>query len=185
MRVEPIREMKDIKAIKRLLDGNPRDKLLFVLGINTGLRAQDLLSLKVSQFKDCKLRDRITVKEKKTGKQNIIIINKEVKATLDFYLETLKPHEDDFLFKSRKGKNYPLTTFRVTRLVKSWAETLNLKGNYGAHSLRKTFCVVQRTLYKVPWETLCAYLNHSSPAVTRIYLGLKSEEVESILYNEI
>jgi len=185
MRVEPIRELKHIKAIKQLLNGNYRDKLLFVLGINTGLRAQDLLALRVFQFKDCKVGDRITIKEKKTGKQNIIIINKEVMLALDAYLEALEPQETDFVFKSRKGKNYPLTTFRVTRLVKLWTETINLKGNYGAHTLRKTFCVIQRTCFKVPWETLCTYLNHSSPSVTRLYLGLKSEEVESILHNNI
>jgi len=50
--VEPIRKLKDIKAIKKILADKPRDLLLFTLGINNGLRAGDLLKLKVFQVKD-------------------------------------------------------------------------------------------------------------------------------------
>ena len=46
MKVEPIINMKDIKSIKKLLVDRPRDRLLFVLGINSGLRVQDILVLK-------------------------------------------------------------------------------------------------------------------------------------------
>ena len=45
--VEPIRKIKDIKAISKLTQGNHRDHLLFVMGINNGLRAGDLVKLKV------------------------------------------------------------------------------------------------------------------------------------------
>ena len=49
--VEPIREIKDIKRIKRNLKDKPRDLLLFTLGINNGLRIGDLLKLKVQDVK--------------------------------------------------------------------------------------------------------------------------------------
>ena len=39
--VEPIRKAKDVKAISRLLQSRPRDYLLWVMGINNGLRAKD------------------------------------------------------------------------------------------------------------------------------------------------
>jgi hypothetical protein len=42
--VEPIRKIKDIKAISKLLDSNPRNYLLWIMGINNGLRASDLVS---------------------------------------------------------------------------------------------------------------------------------------------
>ena len=48
IRVEPIRRRKDITSIKWLLETRPRDHLLFVMGINNGLRVGDLLKLKVS-----------------------------------------------------------------------------------------------------------------------------------------
>ena len=64
--VEPIRNKKQIDALKNYLKRqNLRDCLLFVLGINSGLRISDLLLLKIS---DVKAKDRIVIREKKTGK---------------------------------------------------------------------------------------------------------------------
>jgi hypothetical protein len=58
--VEPVRKKKDIKAISQLLQGNHRDSLLWIMGINNGLRANDLVRLKVHQVKDCKPGDTVT-----------------------------------------------------------------------------------------------------------------------------
>ncbi len=46
--VQPIRDTKKIDAMKTIMKGenNYRDLLLFVLGINTGLRISDILALK-------------------------------------------------------------------------------------------------------------------------------------------
>lgn len=184
MRVEPFKDAKHIKNIKKLLADNPRDKLLFTMGVNSGMRAQDLLGLRVKDVIGLKLGDTISVKEKKTGKTNVIILNKEILSALVDHLAA-GPGEDQFLFKSRKGKNYPLTTFRVTRLVKSWADAVGAKGNYGAHSLRKTWTYQQRKVFGVSWEVLAKRLNHSNPSITRRYLGVSSEEVAEILMNSI
>ena len=47
IKVEPIRSLKDIQLIRRMLQENPRDLALFTIGINTNLRASDLLRLGV------------------------------------------------------------------------------------------------------------------------------------------
>ena len=125
------------------------------------------------------------MREKKTGKENVFILNKEIKSALDGYLGTVEDDSTHFLFKSRKGKNYPLTTYAVTKYVKRWAESVNLKGNFGAHSLRKTWTYHQRKTFGVSWEVLAKRLNHSSPSITRRYLGVQEEEVEEILLNII
>ena len=49
--VDPIRDEKDIKSISKLLKDSPRDHLLFVMGVNNGLRAGDLLKLKVKDLR--------------------------------------------------------------------------------------------------------------------------------------
>jgi hypothetical protein len=68
MRVEPIREEQHIRAIKKLLKDHSRDRLLFILGINSGLRVQTILTeLRVKHLLYAKLGDSITVKERKTG----------------------------------------------------------------------------------------------------------------------
>ena len=185
MKVEPIIDLKSVKSIKKILSDAPRDKLLFVMGVNSGLRVQDLLALKIGDVKDVQIGERITLREKKTGKENVIILNKETKAALDSYLATVKDDDEHFLFKSRKGRNYPITTYAVTQMVQRWADEINLVGNFGAHSLRKTWCYHQRKTFGVSWEVLAKRLNHSSPSITRRYLGVQEEEVEEILLNTI
>jgi integrase len=73
----------------------------------------------------------------------------------------------------------------VNNLIKSWTRAINLKGNYGAHTLRKTWGYMQRTKYGVGFEIICKRFNHSSPAVTMRYLGIEDKEVHSTLMNEI
>ena len=185
MKVEPIIHMKDVKSIKKLLADRPRDLLLFTLGCNTGHRVQDLLALKVSDVRYVRLNERVSLKEKKTGKENVFIMNKEIRRVLDSYLEYAKPQDEHYLFKSRKGKNYPLTTYAVTMMVQRWCDEINLKINAGAHTLRKTWCYHQRKTYGVSWELISKRCAHASPSITRRYLGIQEEEVEEILMNTI
>jgi integrase len=182
--VDPIRRMKDIQAISKLLSDNPRNNLLFVMGTNNGLRTGDLLKLKVSDVKGMKVGDTLIIKEGKTGKRNILVMNKSIHKSLQIYLEALKPMDDDPLFASRKGKS-PITVQCVNNMVKNWTGEINLKGNFGAHSLRKTWGYVQRTIYGVGFEILCKRFNHSSPAITMRYLGIEDKEVQNILMNEV
>lgn len=180
--VDPIRDEKNIKAIRKILSDNPRNHLLFVMGINNGLRTGDILKLRVEDVKGMKEGDNINIKEGKTGKQNILVINKTVHKVLGQYLAECKPNDDDFLFKSRKG-NKPITIQTVNAYVKQWTSSINLKGNYGAHSLRKTWGYFQRKAFGVGFEVLCKRYNHASPAVTMRYLGITDKEVENILTN--
>ena len=183
--VEPIRKLDNIKAISRLLKDKPRDRLLFLVGINNGLRTGDILKLKVYQVQDLMPGDHLRIKESKTGKMNILMINKTVYRALNDFLKSTKPLDDDFLFQSRKGDNRPLLTQSVNHLIKGWTKAINLKGNFGAHTLRKTWGYVQRTVHGVGFEIICKRYNHSSPAVTMRYLGIEDKEVHNILMNEI
>ena len=182
--VDPIRQIKDIKAISKMTSGNPRDHLLFVMGINNGLRACDLVRVKVGDFRYLKVGDTLTIKESKTGKDNILVVNKTVYKALQTYLETVRPDDDAYLFASRKGESH-LQSQAVSKLVKKWTRAINLKGNYGAHTLRKTWGYIQRTMHGVGFEIICKRYNHSSPAITMRYLGIQDREVHGVLMNEI
>jgi integrase len=181
---EPIRKKKDIKAITRLLKSRPRDYLLWTLGINNGLRANDLVRLKYSQVADLKPGAVVKIIESKTGKENILVINKSVHRALQFYVQGIKPEPEDYLFKSRKGSGH-ISSQTVGRMVQSWAEAINLKGQYGAHTLRKTFGYQQRVAFGAGYEILCKRFYHSSPAITMRYLGIEDREVCDLLMNEI
>ena len=182
--VDPIRKIKDIKAISRLTLDNPRDHLLFIMGINNGLRAGDLIKLKVKDVRYLKVGNTLAIKETKTGKNNILVVNKTVYKALKNYLNVVQPGDDAFLFPSRKGGSH-IQSQAVSKLVKKWTRTVNLSGNYGAHTLRKTWGYIQRTLHGVGFEIICKRYNHSSPAITMRYLGIQDKEVHSTLMNEI
>ena len=50
IKVEPIRELRDIKTIKKLLGNNLCNFCLFVFGINSNLWASNLLQITVGRF---------------------------------------------------------------------------------------------------------------------------------------
>ena len=182
--VDPIRRLEDIKAIKSILSDKPRDLLLFTMGINNGLRVGDLLRLKVKDVRHLKENDGFNIWEKKTEKDNILMVNKAVFKSLKYYLEKVNPDDEDFLFASRKT-NEPISIQAVNALIKKWTKSINLQGNYGSHSLRKTFGYIHRTVHGTSWEHLADRFNHSTPAVTRHYLGITKDEVKNILLKEI
>ena len=184
VKVEPVRKIKDINAISKLLQGKPRDLLLWILGINNGLRASDLVNIKVVKVVDKKPGDTINIIESKTGKDNILVINKSVYKALQGFLEVVQPDPAEYLFQSRKGKGH-LSSQSVGRLVKTWCKSVNLKGSYGAHTLRKTWGYHQRVNHGVCFEILCRRYNHSSPSITMGYLGIENKEVHKVLMNEI
>lgn len=135
IRVDPIRKRKDIESIKKILADKPRDLCLFVLGINSNLRASDLVRITVGQVRDLKPGDELTLNEKKTGKPRRITLNKTVVEGIQGLLRA-RPYQDvDPLFLGQRGV---LTVPSVHALVKSWCRAINLKGNYGtpASSIR-------------------------------------------------
>ena len=182
--VDPIRKLKDIKAIAKLTQDNPRDHLLFVMGVNNGIRIADLIKLKIKDVRNLKVGHTLTITESKTGKNNILVINKIVFKALKNYLDKIQPDDEDYLFPSRKGNSH-LQSQAVSKLVKKWTKAINLKGNFGCHSLRKAWGFIQRTQYGVGFEIICKRYNHSSPAITMRYLGIQDKEVHNILMNEI
>jgi integrase len=184
IKVEPIKDLKDVKAIKRLLQDSPRDLCLFTLGINTNLRASDLLGLTIGQVKDIKPGDELVLREKKTGKHRRIGINRAVASAIQALLKSMAQgrHDNEPLFQGQRG---PLTVPSITRLVKSWCRAINLKGNYGGHSLRKTFGYHQRVTFGIGIPILMEVFNHASQKETLAYLCVQPEEVKSVYANEI
>lgn len=174
----------DIKAIAQLSQDNPRDHLLFVMGINNGLRAGDIVKLKVNEVRYLKVGDTLTIREGKTGKDNVLVVNKTVAKALRGYLEQVRPADEDWVFASRKGNSH-IQSQAVSKLVKKWTRAINLRGNYGCHTLRKTWGYQQRVAHGVGFEIICKRYSHSSPSITMRYLGIEDREVHDVLMNEI
>jgi integrase len=152
--------------------------------VQRGSRAGDLLKVKVGDVRHMKVGGTLTIRESKTQKDNILAVNKSVHKALREYLDQANLDDEDSLFASRKGHG-PLQSQAVSKLVKKWTRAIHLEGSYGAHSLRKTWGYIQRTMHGVGFEIICKRYNHSSPAITMRYLGLQDKEVHSTLMNEV
>ncbi|NSL50962.1 site-specific integrase [Calidifontibacillus erzurumensis] len=175
--VEPIKNIADIKAMKRLLrQHSQRDLLFFVFGINTGMRVSDLLSLKV-----CDVWDGEDVKEfvyVKNGSVNDALtpfyINNSVKKELKKYLAQADLKKDDYLFISKKNEK-PITRQQAYRIINSAAKEVGIPGNIGTHTLRKTFGY---HAYRkgIAISILSRIFNHQSSSETLHYIGIDKNE---------
>lgn len=181
IKVEPIRKRKDIDLIKKLLSDKPRDLALFILGINTNLRASDLLRLTVGHVKHLKEGDALEINEKKTGKPRRVTLNKACIGSIQALLEAGGYQDVDYLFKSQRSA--VLTVPTVSNMVKAWCNEINLKGNYGSHTLRKTFGYHQRVTFGVDLPTLMVCFNHSTQKQTLDYLCIQAEEIKDVYMN--
>lgn len=181
IKVEPIKKIKHIKTIKAMLASKPRDLALFTIGINTNLRASDLLRITVDKVKDLNTNDDLELKEKKTGKVRRITLNKACIKAIQGLLETGEYKDKDYLFKSQRGP--VLTVSTVTNMVKGWCRAINLKGNYGSHTLRKTWGYHQRITFKTELPVLMECFNHSNQKQTLTYLCIQPEEIKNVYEN--
>jgi integrase len=179
IKAEPIRSLKDIKLIKQMLSDQPRNLALFTTGINVNLRASDLTRLTVGQVRYLSPGDVIfSVREKKTSKERHITMNQAVFDAIQAYLATRPDAKDEEpLFRSRKGGQFLKVTY-VSGLVKKWCRDINLKGNYSAHTLRKTFGYIHRAHFHTGMAELVEMFNHASERQTLAYLGLQREEIQ-------
>jgi Site-specific recombinase XerD len=173
--VEPIRSKKQINAIKGYLKNkNLRDYLLFVLGINSGLRISDLLTLKIGDVKEI---DRITIREKKTGKPKDFPLADTCKKAIQEYLADIEK-DSGWLFKSRKGE-YPITRIQAYRIINKAARAVGIKDAIGTHTLRKTFGYWAHK-NGADITKIQKLLNHSTPEITLAYIGITKDELDNI-----
>lgn len=193
---EPIKSIDDINRISDYLISNKRyrDNMLFIVGINFGLRVSDLRVLRFSNIINDNLifKESFPVFEKKTRntrsrkKNRYITINTAVIEAVTLYLEnTPNVRMSDYLFKSESNnganKNEPLSLKSIDRILKGIAKDLGITAKISTHSLRKTFGYHQMVMSNNDSRKLLLLqkiFNHSSPAQTLDYIGITGEEIE-------
>lgn len=169
--VEPIRDKNKLEDIlKHLKKTNNRNYILFCIGIYTGLRISDILSLQVKHVKD---KETIRLKEKKTGKNKVIKINRFLKKELDIYIEDKEEYE--YLICNSKTGIEPITRQHAYKIIKDVCYMFGIE-NVGTHSLRKTFGY---HYYNATKDTavLQNIFNHSDPSITLRYIGINQDTI--------
>ena len=176
--VQPIRDTKQLEKMKDYLaKHNQRDYVLFVLGINSGLRISDLLKLTVE---DVKGKDRITLREEKTNKAKDFPLSNGQKKLIADYLKQ-QGLTTGSLFPSRKGGT-PISRIQAYRVINDAAAHARVKEAVGTHTMRKTFGY---HAYKKGIDicTIQKLLNHSAPSVTLRYIGITQDELDNVYLN--
>jgi integrase len=182
IRVEPIRSLEKIGEIKQRLSGNAMHYALFVIGINTNLRASDLIRITAGQVKGLQPMDELTLKEQKTGKHRRISLNAACIGAINNLLATREYGDEEPIFTGQRGV---IKANSINRYVKRWCRAVGLRGNYGSHTLRKTFGYHQYHTFKVDVTKLTMTFNHSTQRQTCDYLGIQPEDIKSIYKNEL
>ena len=183
IKVEPIRKKVAIDRIKGNLlhRGAYRDHCFFTLGINTAFRANELLSLTLGQVAYLRAGDALSVKQSKNRKHRTVTLNRVAYQAVQDYLKHdsfLRDADDDQpLFYSKKG--WVLSVPTVSRMVKHWCQDAGLRGNYGSHTMRKTWGYWQYKRGK-PLPLLMEAFGHATQQQTLAYLCIQSQDVQEI-----
>ena len=165
------------------LDG--RFKIIFELGVETGLRISDILALRVKDVQ----KNPLTVWEKKTKRHRTVKISENLHKSLLFL--TALENKDSYAFKSRRNFNVALHRSTVHRQIKAALKWL--KFDASAHSARKLYAQniyaetgsvekVQKALHHIKRSTTLTYLDIDQPEITELK---KSETKKPSFITEI
>lgn len=173
--VNPIRDLDRIEAMKKYLKNkSERNYILFVVGINSGLRISDILPLRV---RDVNKRSYFVIKEKKTGKRKEVQMTPLLRREIKKYVAG--KDDDEYLFASREGVNQPISRSMAYKILREAAEYVGLDG-IGTHTLRKTFGYHFYQKYK-DVVMLMELFNHTEEKTTLRYIGVTQDALNQAM----
>lgn len=177
--VEPIKDINDLNnVIKYLKNYDIRYYTIFMIGLYSGLRISDICNLDIS---DVENKDYIEVIEQKTGKYKRFPLNENLQAIIWEYLifrkdiYGIKKSENALFIGKQHGR---LDRSQVYRVIIKATKELGIKGNFGTHTMRKTFGYHHYRQFK-DIALLQTIFNHSSQAITKRYIGISQEEIDT------
>lgn len=180
--VEPIKNPEQLDKLSDYLKNkNYRDYVMFMIGVNTGLRISDILKLKA---KDVRGKEFIVTTEIKTGKKKKVIISLPLRKVLDPYIKD--KDDNEYLIKSQKktksGMEKPISREAAYMIIRDAARAIGFTGNVGTHTMRKTFGYHYYKKYK-NLARLQKIFNHREEQITLVYIGLDQETIDKEINN--
>ena len=172
---------RQVKSLRKLVEGNELHELLLNLGVDLMLRGGDLLRLRVSDVltESGTVKSEVKVKQQKTNKTTLSIpLSKNSINVIKKYI--VGRDMDDFVFRSQFSHftKRPLSIFQYSRIVKKWmGEHLGLDdvSSFSTHSLRKTkSSVIYQKTQSV--EIVRRLLGQSSVTATSTYFGIEDSD---------
>lgn len=160
-----------------------RNRVLFELGLTTGFRVSEIISLRVKdvmEFNKIKNSVKVEAKFMKGGKKSRVVLLKDsLKKTLTKYIATLGNDPNLFLFPSRQGgENKPMSARAVEHMLDKLKQALQLQGSIGTHCMRKTYAYNVWEITNHDIYAVMKALGHSSIDTTLSYLPDIEQEVQ-------
>ena len=184
--VGPKTEFTELQVAKleRILERNQNwhDLVLLTVGVDSMLRASDLLQLRVKDvaYPSGKIRSELRTRQQKTNYEVYPVLNIDARAWLRIWIAKSGKSQDHFLFTRKKEADAdPITRGHYARLTKRWADWLELPSEeYSTHSLRRSKPVIMFEAGK-PIELISELLGHQSVATTTRYLGINQKKARA------
>lgn len=171
-----------------------RNKLLFLVGMNLGIRASDIRLLKWSFFfnmvnGEYQMKEYYSLKPIKTAKHGTFVklfFNQAIELALNDYIMIYPIQDiDDYIFQSPSGG--PITVNQMWNIIKGTAKEAGIQQNIGTHSLRKTWgywCWHSAEDKQKALITLQKCFSHKDTATTLKYIGILDTEIAD-MYNSV
>ena len=157
------------------------DLCLLAVGVDSMLRAGDLLSLRVSDvcYRDGTIKTVLRHQQQKTRRGVYPVLTEPTRQIIDRWILASGKQPSDYLFTRSKTRGAkPISRAWYAQLVKSWAEFLELPPeDYSTHSIRRT---KPTHMYWAgePLAVISKLLGHKSEASTMEYLGITQQKAE-------
>ena len=166
-----------------------RTLCFFYIGLYTGLRVSEILSLKVEQLFDkieekYELKSHVEMNKKQMkGKKydrTIKLVKRLEKPLLD-WIEEQKLEMENYIFVGQKNKDKPIHRITMYCIIKPIFRNLGVEKGFSLHSFRKTFA---KKIYESCGKDILKTANaigHKDPKSTMCYLNVYQDEVDEIL----
>jgi len=161
-----------------------RDRALFTLGLRTGLRISELLSLRLKDvYQNGNLIDRVSVSRRHMKRKlegRTLVLHAEARAALEAWAR-VHPEPEGYLFRSGPGR--VLHRRSAYKLLKLAYSKCGLQGKLGTHSMRKTLA---KRVYEKSGKNLVItqrILGQKSVNSTISYLSFEESEVDELFKN--
>lgn len=167
-----------VQVIRSLMqtEGKVRDLALFNVGLDTMLRASDLLALTVDDVTDHQgaIVSEIQIRQQKTNQGHLVALSPATQDSVADWLLASGKHRTDYVWTSigNRPTRSHLSRAQYANLVKQWAELARLNPKrHSTHSIRRTKSAViyDQTQNLAACQQL---LGHKSIGSTAVYLGV-------------
>jgi len=166
-----------------------RDRALFLLGVKSGFRISELLSLRLADVVQTeRIVDRVTVQRrnmKKKTEGRTVLLHPDAKTALTEWVRQLTADgymtDDALVFQSRKGRNQAINRQQAWKILREAYQANELSGKLGTHSMRKTFADrIYDRLGRDLVKTQRA-LGHRNVNSTVSYLSFREEDIDEAI----